>query len=92
MRRIFRRPVSYVITPALGISAILQIVMSGTPANGYSGIPWINMIMNLKNGNWSAAQNDATYLSSAMQTGVVAAIPTLIATGIAGILGRIFKV
>ena len=91
---LFKRPVSYVVSPVLGIAALLQIVLSD-PGDGYNGSPLVNFFLHVMPGtnqNLPDAQMDVQEIPKALMNGVVKAVPALVGAALTGIVGRIFKI
>jgi hypothetical protein len=86
---IFKRPVSYIITPTLGGLGLATIFM----APDSSGISAVGHIINA---GQAMAKGQATdqlnYVTGAAIQGLGAATPLLIGAAAAGVIGKIFKV
>ena len=89
-RGLFRKPVSHILTPALGIAALLQIIL-GTPS-GWSMSPIAGVIQGLMNKDMGTVTSNLQGIPAGLIAGVWDALPTIALTALVGVLGRIFKV
>lgn len=98
-RGVFRKPVSHVIAPALGVSGLVALIFSPLP----NGDSWIGRVMSIianarsgrpidMIGGDASGNNVFTILGAQLQQNVILAAPILAGAAIAGIVGRIFKV
>ncbi len=86
----FRRPLSYIVTPALGAASVATIVL-GVPT-GWNTSAVGAIARDAMAGNAEGIAGDIDALPSALMNGVTNAIPALAATVVAGVVGRAFKI
>lgn len=90
---LFRRPVSRIITPALGTAAIATIVFA-PDSNGFSLFNSLAALVGLQPDGTMGAR-DLTQVNNIpghIVSGTMAAVPLMIGTAIAGLAGRILKI
>jgi hypothetical protein len=89
-RAIFRRPLSNVIAPTLGVIALIQILLGPSPASGNPIIA--DLYTDVKTKNWGGMTVNAGYVPQALTAGLTQALPSLLGAALAGLAGRIFKI
>jgi len=82
--RVFRRPVTHIISPTLGGIGVADIFLN----NSTTGSSAVTHIANVATGN----MDQLNYVVPALEGGLVDASPWLIGAAIAAIAGKIFKV